>query len=240
MKNQRKIWIPIAIAVAAALALLLVIVESAGGGLDVVATRSAIAFDNLLTAMPQAPQTDAATGAWTLTAPDGSARFLWTKGTGTDTPFTMAMQWDAQPFVDAGLDATLLGKGYTLQNGVLSVALATDNRTGDNQPESTHLESFRRIASGYPALLGYHMALDHYNLTLGDGNLFEWAGDLRINMVMKTPQDKDMVFVLNPEPLIAAGVDPEKVTGWVYAPVEVMRNNATVTVTKFLKPFQID
>jgi len=35
--------------------------------------------------------------------------------------------------------------------------------------------------------------------------------------------DKDIVFVLNPEPLIAAGVDPKAVDGWVFArvPVEI-------------------
>lgn len=238
MKTQRKLWIPIAIAVAAALALVFVIVESAGGGLDVVATKSAAAFDRLLTALPQTPQTDATIGAWALSAPDGSARFLWAKG--VDAPYATALEWDAQPFVDAGLDATRLPDNYTLQSGRLTVALTAGNRTGENQAEATPLESFQRIVNQQPALLGYHMALDHYNLTVGDGNLFEWAADLQENTVMKTAQDKDMVFVLNPEPLIAAGVDPANVKGWVYAPVEVMRNNTTVMVDKFLKPFQLE
>jgi hypothetical protein len=52
-------------------------------------------------------------------------------------------------------------------------------------------------------------------------------------------QDKDIVFVLNPEPLIAAGVDPEKVEGWAYAQVPVEENGETTQVWKFLKPFDL-
>ncbi len=51
--------------------------------------------------------------------------------------------------------------------------------------------------------ISYHMALDHYGVALGGGNMFEWAKDLGAN-------DKDIVFVLDPEPLIAAGVDPQR------------------------------
>ncbi len=39
---------------------------------------------------------------------------------------------------------------------------------------------------------------------LGNGNMFEWAKDMQKN-------DKDIVFVLNPQPFIDAGVDPAKV-----------------------------
>jgi hypothetical protein len=52
-------------------------------------------------------------------------------------------------------------------------------------------------------------------------------------------QDKDIVFVLNPEPLIAAGVVPENVEGWVYAQVPVEENGKTEDVWKFLKPFDL-
>ena len=172
MKTQRKFWIPIAIAVAAALALVLLIVESVGGGLDVVATKSAAAFDRLLTALPQKTQTDATTGAWALSAPDGSARFLWAKG--VDAPFAIALEWDAQPFVDAGLDATKLPENYTLQSGRLTIALNAGNRTGENLAEATPLESFQRIVNQQPALLGYHMNVGAVNY-LSDDTLVKYA-----------------------------------------------------------------
>ncbi|MDR1465391.1 MAG: hypothetical protein LBJ11_08855 [Oscillospiraceae bacterium] len=85
--------------------------------------------------------------------------------------------------------------------------------------------------------LGYHAAMDHYNITFGGGNLFEWAKDLRTNGTTGGPQDKDIVFVLNPEPLIAAGLDPENVEGWAYAPVQVEIGGRPATVWKLLKPF---
>jgi hypothetical protein len=66
---------------------------------------------------------------------------------------------------------------------------------------------------------------------LGDGNLFEWAKDMRTN-------DKDMVFVLNPDPFIAAGVDPNRVEGWVFAEVTVDdADGKPIQVYKILKPF---
>ena len=69
--------------------------------------------------------------------------------------------------------------------------------------------------------------------------MFEWAKNLSTNSATGENQDKDIVFVLNPEPLIAAGVDPEKVEGWVYAQVAVEENGQTVEVYKFLKPFNL-
>ena len=63
--------------------------------------------------------------------------------------------------------------------------------------------------------------MDHFGVKLGGGNMFEWAKDLEINVTTKQAQDKDIVFVLSPEPLIAAGVDPQKVEGWLYSPVPV-------------------
>lgn len=83
------------------------------------------------------------------------------------------------------------------------------------------------------------MALDHYGIMLGDGNMFEWAKNLNTNTVNGQIQDKDIVFVLNPEPLIAAGVDPQKVEGWVYAQVTAEDHGKKMEVYKFLKPFQL-
>jgi hypothetical protein len=77
------------------------------------------------------------------------------------------------------------------------------------------------------------MAMDHYGVSLGDGNLFEWAKDMNAN-------DKDIVFVLNPEPFIAAGADPARVSGWVFDKVTVDdENGKPVQVDKLLKPFEI-
>jgi len=59
------------------------------------------------------------------------------------------------------------------------------------------------------------------------------------NGVTKEPQNKDIVFVLNPEPLIAAGVNAERVNGWVYAQVKVDIKGKKTDVWKFLKAFDL-
>jgi poly-D-alanine transfer protein DltD len=52
--------------------------------------------------------------------------------------------------------------------------------------------------------------------------------------------DKVIVFVLNPEPFIKAGVDPAKVQEWVFAKVEVKnKEGKKELVDKFLKPFNL-
>lgn len=76
-------------------------------------------------------------------------------------------------------------------------------------------------------------------MNLGDGNLFEWAKDMKTNRSTNENQDKDIVFVLNPEPLIAAGVNPDKVKGWVYTTVKVDIDGKPTDVYKFLKPFNL-
>jgi hypothetical protein len=64
--------------------------------------------------------------------------------------------------------------------------------------------------------------------------MFEWAKDLSTN-------DKDIVFVLDPGPFIAAGVDPGRIEGWVFAKVPVMdASGKPVEVDKILKPYDLE
>jgi hypothetical protein len=79
--------------------------------------------------------------------------------------------------------------------------------------------------------LGFHTQMGHYNYDLGEA-AFEWAKDMSAN-------DKDIVFVLDPEPLIDAGLDPDAVEGWTYAEVPVMRDGKEIQVWKLLKPFDL-
>ncbi len=62
-------------------------------------------------------------------------------------------------------------------------------------------------------------------------DMSEWAKDIKTN-------DKDIVFVLNPQHFIDAGVDSTKVAGWVFAKVEIKDDNGkTELVDKLLKPY---
>ena len=98
---------------------------------------------------------------------------------------------------------------------------------------ATPLETFKKIVQTHRPIIGYHAALDHYGIALGDGNMFEWAKDMAKN-------DKDIVFVLNPEPLLAAGVDPAGITGWIFTKIPVEdKAGKTVEVDKFVKPYDL-
>ncbi len=93
--------------------------------------------------------------------------------------------------------------------------------------------TFAQLVKTQRARIGYHEKLDHYGIKLGNGNMLEWAKDMSKN-------DKDLVFVLNPEPFILAGVDPAKIQGWTFAKVETKDDaGKTVFVDKLLKAFDL-
>jgi len=158
------------------------------------------------------------------------------------------LELDAKPFLDAGLDPNKLPENYfyyqgemmgDMSNDMLMVGTKLGNDRLSYRGSPTPLAAYEQIVEKYRSSINYHTSLDHYGVKLGDGNMFEWAKDLSTNSSTGENQDKDIVFVLNPEPLAAAGVDPEKVEGWVYAQVPVEENGQTTNVWKLLKPFNL-
>ncbi|MEI6579105.1 MAG: hypothetical protein WCN92_06520 [Eubacteriales bacterium] len=239
MKNNKKVIALVSVGVVLAGALLLVFFKGFGGKLDVVGKDSIRSFNNVLNAIPNNVKADEMNGGWTLSAPDGTARFIWSKDYSKSPVHDVMLELDAKPFIDAGLDTSKLPKNYAAYDGKLMVGTKLGNDILTYQGDPTPLASFEQIVNKYRASIGYHTALDHYNVNLGDGNLFEWAKDFSVNSSTKENQDKDIVFVLNPAPLIAAGVDPAKVIGWKYAQVPVVIDSKPTEVYKFLKPFNL-
>lgn len=199
---------------------------------DVVAKYASSSFETLLISIPDKIKADEAIKGWALSSPSGE-RFLWSSDASQGSAHVM-LEIDAEPFIDAGLDVAKLPEPWIEEAGklVYTVILRLDafTATGNAAP----LTAFNDIISTNKEILGYHSAMDHFGITLGQGNMFEWAKDMMVN-------DKDMVFVLNPQPFIEAGVDPSLVNGWIYDKVEVMeKNGRTLEVDKFLKPFDIE
>lgn len=239
MKKNIKAIVAIGIAVVAVAVLLIVILNSVGGNLDVVGTDSVTSFNAVLETIPDQVKADEMNSGWSLTAPDGTVRFIWSENYSKSPLHDVMLELDAKPFVDAGLDTAKLPENYAAYEGMLMVGtkLGSDNLTYNG--DATPLAAYEQIVNNYRTAINYHTALDHYGVKLGDGNMFEWAKNLSTNSATGENQDKDIVFVLNPEPLIAADVGPEKVEGWVYAQVAVEENGQTVEVYKFLKPFNL-
>jgi hypothetical protein len=198
------------------LAVMLIVSLAACSSLDVVQKDAVRAFGDVLGVL--APD-NYETGAWRLTAPDGKARFVF----GEDS---VGMAVDAAPFTAAGLELSKLENAGE-DSIIFSVPFDSVQASAPGA-----LGQFEADAGALRKYIGYHTALDHYNIDLGGGNMFEWAKDMPSN-------DKDVVFVLNPEPLIAAGVDPDAIDGWTLAKVSVDIDGKATEVDKLLKAFDL-
>lgn len=216
-----------------AVAMVLVFTFTACQKTDVVGNVSKTSFEALITKIADKVVVDEQNNSWALTSPGGE-RFMWSKDlTGTSDA---AIEFDATPFINAGLDATKLpAEIYTYDQASNKIKIAAElgNSKAAAKADATALDSFKQLVDTAREAIGYHAKLDHYGVALGNGNMFEWAKDMSTN-------DKDMVFVLNPQPFIDAGVDTAKLTDWVFAKVPVMdENNKPIEVDKFLKPYEI-
>jgi copper chaperone CopZ len=208
---------------------------------DVVAQVATTSFDALVAKLGDKVGMSSMDPAWQITSPAGdlfliAQDFSRPNKDGESPDFEM--DFDAKPFLAAGLDVTKLpmsdAVGYRLEDGRFMVHFEWgDAPLKAAQGGKDITATFRQILATYRDRIGYHEKLDHYGFALGDGNMVEWAKDLATN-------DKDLVFVLNPEPLVKAGLDPNKVEGWTFAKVEVKdANGKAQLVDKLLKPFNL-
>lgn len=218
------------------IAILLITVLLAGcTATDVVATTAFKSFSAMIEALPRGVDEDMTLQGWSITSPDGDI-FRWSSDFSLANQPDLVIDIDAEPFILAGLDISQLDSTlYTFDattNRLSYLAeLGQDPLTQAGQTNG--LKAFEAIIKAYRSSIGYHDAMDHYGIALGDGHMLEWAKDLSTN-------DKDLVFIINPEPFINAGVNPELLESWVYGEVEMMdANNKTFHVYKFLRPYQL-
>jgi hypothetical protein len=203
------------------------------GKLDVVGTGSVKSFDQVLRQIPQPAGPDQGNSGWFLAAPDNSVRFIWSRNYAESPLYDVMLEFDAAPFIAAGLDPQKLPGNFAFREGKIRVGTKLGTEQLKYQGEATPLGSYEQLVRLKRQALGYHMAMDHYGVNLGDGNIFEWARDMAAN-------DKDIVFALNPAPLIAAGADPSRISGWTFTKVTVDdENGKPVEVDKVLKPFNL-
>ncbi|MEA4849234.1 MAG: hypothetical protein VB106_18525 [Clostridiaceae bacterium] len=202
---------------------------------DVIARFAVTSFEAVLNKNPDSITADEANNGWSLTSPTGE-RFVWGKDFSTEGVPDVMLEFDSEPFIKAGLDVNKLPEDIYLYDSsanklMIRSELGSEKFTYNG--EAKPLDSFKKIVETHRDNIGYHAALDHYGVELGSGNMFEWAKDMDTN-------DKDIVFVLDPQPFIAAGADPDQVEGWTFAKVPVMdEQGKEVEVDKLLKPFDL-
>lgn len=164
---------------------------------DVIAKYSVTSFDDVLKIADVT--LDSQLSEWSLNAPDGSARFIFSADFNATTVHDVMIETDAQPFIDAGLDVNKLPDGV-FKEGRIMLGQSLGDQTFSENAKSTAIESFKELVKFSRDSLGYHEAMAHYGIDVGNGSKFEWAKDLTAN-------DKDIVYVLDPEIFINAGVD---------------------------------
>jgi hypothetical protein len=196
---------------------------------DVVGRYAVSSFEQLMEQNTDKVYYENGNQLWHFTSPGGE-RFGWTQNP-KDTNPDIIMEFDARPFIDAGLRIGDLPEGYVYDraSGKLTIVVDLGNNKFEYKDEPTPSSSFAKIVQSHRKLIEYHSPMDHYGILIGHGNKFEWAKDTSTN-------EKDIVFILDPQPLIDAGVDPEQVEGWNYAEVEIKMGKMA---HKFLKPYNL-
>jgi hypothetical protein len=140
----------------------------------------------------------------------------------------------ASPFIEAGLKVDQI-KDWQFNAASDTLTWSADLASSPYGPDASKsaLDAFKALIKNNREAIGYHEALDHYGIKLGNGNMFEWAKDDKTN-------DKDMVLVLNPEPFLSAGVDPTRLKGWIFTKVDVLDDKGNpIKVDKFLSPYEL-
>jgi len=214
------------------IALFAIFAITACSKLDVVGNDSIRAFNDLLQSAPQLLAEDET--AWYIIAPDSLVGFIWSKNFAESPLYDVMLEFEAAPFIAAGLDPSRLPDNFILLDDTyIAVGTKLGNEKLSYNGEATPLASYEQIVKLKRASIGYHMQMDHYGVNLGNGNMFEWAKNLAAN-------DKDIVFVLDPAPFIAAGTDPAGIAGWAFAKVTVDdENGKPIQADKILKPFDL-
>jgi hypothetical protein len=200
--------------------LVVLLAFSACKKLDVVGNGSVKSFESVLDALKDNITFHEV--GWELASPDNSARLMWGDG-------IIMLELDAKPFLDAGLDVSVFPYDVFEDKIMIYEELWLESP----EPEETPLASYELIVRHRRDVIGYHANLDHYGITIKDGNLFEWAKDMSTN-------DKDIVFVLNPKPFLDADVVPTNIEGWLFTKVTVDdEKGKPVEVDKILKAFNL-
>ncbi|MCL2001055.1 MAG: hypothetical protein FWG74_06435, partial [Planctomycetes bacterium] len=202
---------------------------------DVTAKYAKSSFAELLAALPPESGLKPFGMGWIFSAPDGSAEFFWT--TSGEEECSVILRTPSYPFLEAGMDPSLLPDGMLVDDMLIfglsrhdmqdshnphgsrnagaskeSADFTGNIDWGDDKNRESASSSFAMVIDSYRERFGYHFQFGHFGVELDGGNLLEWAEDLETNNL-------DLVFVLDPEIFLRAGVNKDLVKGWVFGTV---------------------
>lgn len=201
---------------------------------DIIEIKSIRSFNTVIKTVSNNVKQDNENGLYILTSPDQEAQLIWSNNYVENDIYNIMINLDLKPFVDAGLDITKINgvDGITVIDNSILISGTVENKN-EYKNGLNAIDSFEQILKNKRENLNYHSSLDHFGITVGNGNAFEWAQNINKN-------DKDIVFAINPEPFLNAGVNPDNINGWVYTKVKTMDNNGkNIEITRFLKVFDV-
>ncbi|HWQ78143.1 MAG TPA: hypothetical protein VN381_04965 [Anaerovoracaceae bacterium] len=203
--------------------------------LDVVAEVAVTSFDSLVKAVPDKVAFDGEKGGWAISGLDDKERVILSEDFSGSNP-DITVEFEAAPFIDAGLDIEKLPGDqylYDKSTGKITMPFKYGKDKFESGTEKSALGLFKEIVKTQRSIVGYHEEGDHYKIDLGNGNLFGWAKDMSAN-------EADLIYILNPEPLIDAGVDTSKIKEWVFPKIPVTdKDGKQIQVEVFIKAFNI-
>lgn len=202
---------------------------------DLVAKVAVTSFDTLMKTIPDKVTLDGEKGGWAVNGMDGKERAILSKDFSSSNP-DIAVEFDAAPFVNAGLDATKLPAGqftYDAATGTMTMNYEYGQDKFSADAGKSVLNTFKEIVKTHRSIIGYHQEGDHYKIALGNGNSLAWAKDMSSNKA-------DLAFILNPKPFMDAGVDASKIKEWVFTKMPMMdKDGKSIEVEVFMKAFNV-
>jgi hypothetical protein len=198
---------------------------------DVIGKVAVSSFSTLTTLTETNTAQLGETNYWKISTIDAQGLYL---ATDSSSKADAVLEIKASPFIEAGLKVDQI-KDWQFNAANDTLTLSSDLTSSQYSADASKSASdaFKALIKSNREAIGYHEALDHYGIKLGNGNMFEWAKDDKTN-------DKDMVLVLNPEPFLTAGVDPTLLKGWIFTKVDVLDDKGNpIKVDKFLSPYEL-
>ena len=173
------------------------------------------AFDSVMTALPA----ESKDGWFQIAAPDGGAIFAFSND-------GASLAVDASPFIAAGLDAGALDNVFesVFYQRDLGFSLPGWDMLNQNIKDTAY-EQFKADMKYFN--VRYNDATGCYSIDFEQA-MFVWSDEI-------TCGERCIIFLLDPEPLLAAGVDPGLVNGWNYVQTSIAVKNEVEQLWRFQK-----
>lgn len=208
---------------------------------DVNSDNALKSFSAILKEYPSQKGYHEALNHWGFKLPTGE-KFEWSSDMSANkADFAVVML--ADPLVEAGLDIEKLDKnewlyepagkddmGENLPNRLIKPYDVSDKKVITDGSE----DSFKKLLKEDNSLIKYNEDQKQYRLLLGNGNEVQWTQELGIN-------NADMIFVIEAQPLIDAGLDVDKLEGSGWSFREASDNNTYIgdNPNQLVKEFDI-